>query len=1193
MADQATRILSVQLDADKAIDGIVRLNNAIDANNRQMALNKQAIQANNKAMQDGTKDTAKATAENEQLAKSNEMLLVETKQLKDEKRGLQKEVQNEIRQQSELDGSLRALRAELSNLTKQYDSLSRAERETGARGAELRQKINQVTTEIKTAEEGTQRYYRNVGNYQNAIMNAIGLNGKFGQSIMNFTNLSITSSTSISQAFTSIGTSAKALGASLMGLMANPVFLAIAGIAGAGMAFKWFVDYNNGLAEASRLTREFTGLQGDDMVVLRDKIRATADVMDKDFKETLQTADTLMANFHITGEQAMDIINKGFASGADANGDMLQKLQQYAPTFHDAGIEADQMMAIISQTKSGIFTEQGLDAIKQGSARIREMSDTTKKALQGVGINADEMAEKLRTGQMQTFDAVKQVSSAIKELPDNCQEVGEVMTAVFGRQGKFASQEMIESLADMSTSLDEVTAKTGEYGELLLENINTEEELNNVTSAVFDVTQKGWEEAKQKATIYAKKALVAVVKGLLDVVNWFIRLYNQSLIVRAGVQYIILGFKQLWNAVKFVVGVIITGFKNVGRMIEAWVIAFNKAGQAIKGVAEGIAGVFKGIANWSPEEILNSIDKIKQSASDGAKGVYNAFADAWSQGMNDLKGNFNEFVSESVENIKTSLNNVNGQLQELHLPASSGGGDAYGGGGGGGGGGGSAIGNSRVRPSGGGSSSGSGGKGGSGGGSNKPKTKAQQAEEAKAEQKRLDDLQKELLKTAQDLQKKADQAEAKLSEEGIKAWYRQVEKELRAKYADLGAKIDDITTAEGKAFQTLLKANLEDEQNALKEFRARQKAEEEKQASALLKNRIETAKKGSDEWLDLRLQQLKHEKDAELAMAQGNAELIASINEKYIQKEAQLRKEQSDILIAEARRRADQLRQLTQLQIEAIDEMTGDLGIRNKLQIELLRQQMQQELDALESNEQYLQAKKDNDLVELANFEAMKQAIREKYQTLELQQTRDYNNKLIEMNRTKYEAIASVAGGLSQIMDEFGEESKEAVIASKVLALGEIMISQAVAIANAVKAGSNATNPWQMIAQIATSVTAVTVAMIQAFKSLNQAKFATGGYIKGAGTGTSDSIPIRVSNGEAVMNANATAMFGGLLSSLNQLGGGVPIQVAQTAQSVQGEEMLARAFARGVAMLPNPVVSVQDINNGQRQVEVMTERATL
>ncbi len=55
-------------------------------------------------------------------------------------------------------------------------------------------------------------------------------------------------------------------------------------------------------------------------------------------------------------------------------------------------------------------------------------------------------------------------------------------------------------------------------------------------------------------------------------------------------------------------------------------------------------------------------------------------------------------------------------------------------------------------------------------------------------------------------------------------------------------------------------------------------------------------------------------------------------------------------------------------------------------------------------------------------------------------------------------------------------------------------------------------------------------------------KFASGGYVSGGGTGTSDSIPAMLSNGESVINANSTAMFGGLLNQINQAGGGAPIQ---------------------------------------------------
>jgi hypothetical protein len=51
-------------------------------------------------------------------------------------------------------------------------------------------------------------------------------------------------------------------------------------------------------------------------------------------------------------------------------------------------------------------------------------------------------------------------------------------------------------------------------------------------------------------------------------------------------------------------------------------------------------------------------------------------------------------------------------------------------------------------------------------------------------------------------------------------------------------------------------------------------------------------------------------------------------------------------------------------------------------------------------------------------------------------------------------------------------------------------------------------------------------------------KFADGGYVSGAGTGTSDSIPAMLSAGESVINANSTQMYGGLLSAINMAGGG-------------------------------------------------------
>lgn len=54
-------------------------------------------------------------------------------------------------------------------------------------------------------------------------------------------------------------------------------------------------------------------------------------------------------------------------------------------------------------------------------------------------------------------------------------------------------------------------------------------------------------------------------------------------------------------------------------------------------------------------------------------------------------------------------------------------------------------------------------------------------------------------------------------------------------------------------------------------------------------------------------------------------------------------------------------------------------------------------------------------------------------------------------------------------------------------------------------------------------------------------KFATGGLVVGPGSGTSDSIPALLSAGESVINARSTEMFGGIISTINQMGGGSAI----------------------------------------------------
>lgn len=84
----------------------------------------------------------------------------------------QKLLQDSINQQKQNGDSLNAMRAQLASLQKEYDDLSKAERESST-GNNMLNHIKELTDEIKEIEENTKRFQRNVGNYEGAIQAAI------------------------------------------------------------------------------------------------------------------------------------------------------------------------------------------------------------------------------------------------------------------------------------------------------------------------------------------------------------------------------------------------------------------------------------------------------------------------------------------------------------------------------------------------------------------------------------------------------------------------------------------------------------------------------------------------------------------------------------------------------------------------------------------------------------------------------------------------------------------------------------------------------------------------------------------------------------------------------------------------------------------------------------------------------------
>ena len=384
----------------------------------------------------------------------------------------------------------------------------------------------------------------------------------------------------------------------------------------------------------------------------------------------------------------------------------------------------------------------------------------------------------------------------------------------------------------------------------------------------------------------------------------------------------------------------------------------------------------------------------------------------------------------------------------------------------------------------------------------------------------------------------------------------------------------DLTLTAREALLTEIKAQeqlLQQELNRISIENLEKRVQQEQERLGYL---LEVVKDDFIKRRDLQLQQI----DADEAL-----------QESRIAKEVQDEQKRSDILLAlhlsmAAKRQAVEQEFDKAEQDARIKALTQDYEQRiretgeNELEVERLK--VQEKLDILNASHQ----------MEGESIEA--------WNARKLQMENDYQDakkvlakKEVEIEQAKVKAIASAVGALSDLLEEAAGENKSLAMASKVLALAEIAINSGVAIAAGIKQAQSVPFPANLAA-IATTVATILSGITSAIKTVKSAKFAGGGIVTGAGTGTSDSIPARLSNGESVMTAGATTLFSPLLSALNQLGGGIPIISASPQQQI-GEDMLAAAVAKGMTLAPRPVVAVTDIARAERRVQVIEDVSTL
>lgn len=614
---------------EQAIRQLTALNEAYDnmsadirANAAQLA---QSLQRVSGATEEGRQVTRKAADDADRLAKAQRDLATAQGDTARELAELKQATQEQNRINSLIAKSNRSVEGSYNRLSAQYslnkiriNQMSQEQRDAAEASEGLITKTRELYESMKRMQEETGKHQLNVGNYTEAsdaiaaysdrLVEGLGLNSQFGQSLLALGR----GGDEAKGVFTAMGDGAKALGNTLMGLMKNPVFLAIAGVAGAAGAFKWWYDYNAGLVEATRLTQQFTGLAGQELSQVRNQVTVLADTFDSDFREVMVAANAVSKQFGIDIQQSLNLVQQGLVAGANVNGEFFDTLREYPAYFREAGLTAEQFIAITTQAaQQGIFSDKGVDTIKEANLRLREMTTSTAEALDGIGISSQEVQEALRTGAMTTFDVIQQVSARLSELPDSAAVVGTAIADIFGGPGEDAGLAYIRTLQDINLNLDEVTARTGVLGQLQEKQLRSELELQNALSALFDATGGGFERMTTNVKVFINQGLTGLINGIISIYNYLADFYNESVLLRG-----------LWN------GIVTTfkiAFDTIGNILAFFVDLVQSTGQVIKGaftldfkgLKQGYASFGRAFANLGRETAKD----FRENFEEGLEGM--------------------------------------------------------------------------------------------------------------------------------------------------------------------------------------------------------------------------------------------------------------------------------------------------------------------------------------------------------------------------------------------------------------------------------------------------------------------------------------------------------------------------------------------------------------------------------------------
>jgi hypothetical protein len=202
---------------------------------------------------------------------------------------------------------------------------------------------------------------------------------------------------------------------------------------------------------------------------LNTGFKALAKTFNVDFNQEIIAATALQKEFNLTAQQTFDILEKAGEKVPDQFGEILEVTREYSSQLAQIGVSADQFLAISTQAiQQGVFSDKGIDAIKEFNLSFREGTEATRKAFTGLGLDFEQFQRDVSNGSKTVFDVLTETSNKLNELGINAPETGTALADIFRGAGEDAGAFILE-IGKLEKSLDNVETQISDSQKAQLE----------------------------------------------------------------------------------------------------------------------------------------------------------------------------------------------------------------------------------------------------------------------------------------------------------------------------------------------------------------------------------------------------------------------------------------------------------------------------------------------------------------------------------------------------------------------------------------------------------------------------------------------------------------------------------------------------------------------------------------------------